>query len=179
MTKKSTTDPQNELLAEVDKNNQVIGSISRKIAHNSPNKIYRTVAIFVKNDKGEYLWQKRSSTKDLYPNCWDFSVGGHVNYGKSYLETAVKELEEELGIIASAKELRFIGELLVKLPTSNEFFHVFEYNFKPSDKINLMENEVSETMWMSIEQVKKSMQQQKLKWYPRPLQVTKAFKSLL
>ncbi|MBU2592613.1 MAG: NUDIX domain-containing protein [Patescibacteria group bacterium] len=169
-----TTDPQEELLTEVNSNNEVIGSISREVAHNSPDKIYRTIFVVVKDKTNKILLQKRSSTKDLYPDCWDLSVGGHVNYGKSYLETAVKELEEELGIVTPAKELKFVGEVLVKLPTSNEFFHVFEYKLKPKDNIKLETNEVSKTIWMSIGQVKKTMQQQKLKWYARPLQVIKA-----
>jgi isopentenyldiphosphate isomerase len=174
MSNKKTTDPQSELLTKVDKNNKVIGSIPRGVAHKSPDIIYRTIFVVVKNDKDKVLLQKRSSTKDLYPDCWDLSVGGHVNFGKSYIETAVQELKEELGIKASAKELNFIGEVLVKLPASNEFFHVFEYTLKPTDKIQLEADEVSDTKWMSINEIKESMQQQKLKWYPRPKQVIKA-----
>jgi len=174
MSNKKTTDPQSELLTKVDKNNMVIGSIPRGVAHKSPDIIYRTIFVVVKNDKDKVLLQKRSSTKDLYPDCWDLSVGGHVNFGKSYIETAVQELKEELGIKASAKELNFIGEVLVKLPASNEFFHVFEYTLKPTDKIQLEADEVSNTKWMSINEIKESMQQQKLKWYPRPTQVIKA-----
>lgn len=171
---KITTDPQNELLTEVDSSNKVIGSIPRGVAHKSPDKIYRTIFVIVKDKNGKILLQKRSSTKDLYPDCWDLSVGGHVNYGKNYLETAVKELREELGITTSTKELKFIGEVLVKLPVSNEFFHVFEYSLKPNDSIKKGAKEVADTRWMSMEQIKESMQQKKLKWYPRPIQVIKA-----
>ena len=174
MSTKSTTDSQDELLTEVNSKNEVIGPISRGVAHNNPDKFYRTIFIIVKDKDNKILLQRRSSTKDLYPDCWDLSVGGHVNYGKSYLEVAVEELKEELGIIAITKELKFIGEVLVKLPTSNEFFHVFEYKFKPDDRVNMAKDEVSKTMWMSINQVKESMQQRKLKWYARPLQVIKA-----
>jgi len=174
MNTTQTTDPQDELLTEVDIKNNVIGSIPRGIAHNSPNKIYRTIYVIAKDKDGRVLLQKRSSTKDLYPNCWDLSVGGHVNYGKSYIETAVKELDEELGVKTSAKELKFIGEVLVKLPTSSEFFNVFEYNIKPTDQIKLENNEVNSMMWMSIEEIKDSMRQHKLNWYPRPLQTISA-----
>ena len=174
MTYIPTTDPQEELLTKVDSNNKVTGSIPRGLAHKSPDTIYRTIFVVVKDNRGKILLQKRSSSKDLYPDCWDLSVGGHVNYGKSYVETAVKELEEELSIKTNAKELNFIGEVLVKLPSSNEFFNVFEYSLKATDKIRLEANEVSNTKWMSIEEVKASIQQQKLKWYPRPVQVIEA-----
>ena len=35
---------------------------------------------------------------ELFPNCYDFSVGGHVNSGENYEEAAYRELKEELGI---------------------------------------------------------------------------------
>lgn len=174
MTTQTTTDPQEELLTEVDKNNHVIGSIPRGLAHKSPDTIYRTIFVVVINEEGKILLQKRSSSKDLYPDCWDLSVGGHVDYGQSYEQTAVKELSEELGIEASANELKFVGEVLVKLPSSNEFFHVFEYYLKSTDNINLSTDEVASTKWMPMADVKKSIQQQKWKWYPRPVQVVEA-----
>ena len=174
MSNKPTTDPQDELLTQVDSKNKVIGPIPRGIAHKSPDIFYRTIFVVIKDNKEKILIQKRSSTKDLYPDCWDLSVGGHVNYGRDYAETAVEELKEELGIITPAEELILIGEVLVKLPSSNEFFHVFEYRLKPTDKIELEAEEVSSTVWMSTKEVKESMQQQKLKWYPRPEQVFKA-----
>ncbi len=172
MTK--TTDPQEELLTEVDKDNHILGSISRKVAHKSPDKIYRTIFILVKNNKGKILFQKRSATKDLYPNCWDLSVGGHVNFGKSYNKTAVRELGEELGISAQEEELKFVGQVLVKLPESNEFFHVFEYILKKDDQINTAKDEISETKWMTIDEVKESMKEKTLKWYERPIQIIEA-----
>ena len=165
---------QSELLTEVDKNNKVIGSISRGVAHNSPDKIYRTIFVVVKDKDKKILLQKRSSTKDLYPECWDLSVCGHVAYGKSYLETAVKELAEELGIVASKNDLKLIGEVLVNLPKSNEFFQVFEYCLKSSDTIKIKIDEVDKTTWMSIDQIKESMKKEQNKWYPRPLQVVAA-----
>lgn len=174
MNSRQTTDPQNELLTEVDDNNKVIGSIPRGIAHNSPKKFYRTIYIIATDNKDRILLQKRSSTKDLYPDCWDLSVGGHVNYGKSYIETAIIELAEELGIKSTAKELKFIGEVLVKLPTSSEYFNVFEYKIKPTDQIKTNTKEVGSVMWMTMDEIKKSMRQHKLNWYARPLQIIEA-----
>lgn len=169
-----TTDPQNELLIQVDEHNKVIGGISRGVAHSTPGIYYRTIFILVKNDKNEILIQKRSPFKDLYPNCWDLSVGGHVNFDKSYVETAVRELKEELGIEASEKDFILKGEVLVKLPKSNEFFNVFEYPLKLGQKIIVEEKEISNIAWMTIEDIRKSMSDKSLQWYSRPEQVVSA-----
>jgi isopentenyldiphosphate isomerase len=169
-----TTDPQGELLIQVDKNNNNIGSIERGAAHKTPGIYYRTLYVLIRNKQGKILLQKRSPTKDLYPNCWDLSVGGHVNWGQSYKEAAQKEIKEEVGVNTNLKDLVFKGEVLVRLPNSNEFFHVFEYTLKSNDVIVLAKDEISKIKWMTIKDIKESMKRDSLHWYERPLQVVSA-----
>ncbi len=169
-----TTDQQSELLTQVDEHNNVIGGVARGVAHNTQGIYYRTIFVLVKNSKNEFLLQKRSTTKDLYPDCWDLSVGGHVAYGDSYETTAARELGEELGIVVSENDLVYKGEVLVALPVSNEYFHVFEYNLKDSDVIRAAGDEVAETKWMIMAEIKQSITDKSLAWYPRPTQVIEA-----
>lgn len=166
-----TTDLQNELLTQVDKENIVIGPIPRGVAHTLKDAYYRTIYVLVKNEEDEILLQKRSATKDLYPNCWDLSVGGHVVYGDSYDETALRELREELGITAKLKDTIKKGEVLVSLPNSNEYFYVYEYRLKASDEIQLASVEIAEVKWLGIDKIKMEMKDKNLLWYPRPIQV--------
>jgi isopentenyl-diphosphate Delta-isomerase len=168
------TDKQEELLTQVDMNNVVLGSIPRGIAHNTADIFYRTIYIIVKDDQDRILLQQRSATKDLYPNCWDLSVGGHVNFGKSYIETAKIELQEELGIVADEAELKFLGEVLVKQPQNGEFFYVYEYKLKASDDIKLQSDEVTNIKWITFSELKLSMKDNPSLWYTRPLQVVEA-----
>lgn len=53
------------------------------------------------SDSWEVLLQKRSEHKDSYPGCYDISAAGHVAAGEEYLPTAIRELNEELGIEAT------------------------------------------------------------------------------
>ncbi len=165
-----TTDPQGEMLIQVDEHNNVIGSISRGEAHEKPGVFYRTIYVLVKDENDKVLIQQRSATKDLYPNCWDISVGGHVNFGKTYEETAVRELDEELGLELKEEDLIKKGEVLVKPSNSGEFFNVFEYKLKPGQTVEASEEEVKNTRWMSIGEIKKSMKNGDLRWYERPIQ---------
>lgn len=53
--------------------------------------------------EGEKLWillQKRSEEKDSYPGCFDVSAAGHLDPGESFLDGALRELGEELGLNA-------------------------------------------------------------------------------
>ncbi len=165
-----TTDPQAELLTEVDAHNQVIGPIARGLAHTS-GKYYRTIFILVKNEAGQILFQQRSATTALYPNCSDLSVGGHVNYGESYLAAATRELFEELGITTDPADLHFLQEVLVTLPSSHEYFYVYEYHLKPTDELKLDPYEVADSRWLTVAKAKESMLNSPADWYPRPVQV--------
>lgn len=91
----------------VDENDNIIGKDTRENIHKK-GLLHREVHVWIYNKKGEILFQKRAEDKDLYPGLLDVSVGGHVEIGDDYLKTAIKELEEETGIKAEAKDLVYI-----------------------------------------------------------------------
>src|SRR6185312_5213221 len=75
----------------VNDNDEVIGTMSRSEAH-ANGRPHRIAIVYVENDRGEFLVQVRVG------GTLDHSVGGHVDPGESYEATAIRELEEELGI---------------------------------------------------------------------------------
>jgi isopentenyldiphosphate isomerase len=52
--------------------------------------------------------QRRSPDKDTWPGRFDATVGGHYRAGETLAET-VREVEEEIGIIPTLKDLRPLG----------------------------------------------------------------------
>ncbi|MCA9041795.1 MAG: NUDIX domain-containing protein [Planctomycetaceae bacterium] len=86
-----------EIFDIVNERDEVIGQAPRSQVH-AKKLLHRAVHIFVFNTAGELLMQKRSATKDEYPNCYTSSASGHVSAGETYDETAPRELEEELGL---------------------------------------------------------------------------------
>jgi 16S rRNA (adenine1518-N6/adenine1519-N6)-dimethyltransferase len=83
----------------VDENDRVVAEASRSEVHGD-NLRHRAVHLFVFNRLGELFLQKRSRWKDRHPLLWDSSAAGHVEAGEDYDETAVRELQEELGVSA-------------------------------------------------------------------------------
>ena len=59
---------------------------------------YRVTYILVFNSTGDVLVQKRTASKDWCPGLFDFAAGGIVQFDESYVLSARRELEEELGI---------------------------------------------------------------------------------
>jgi len=97
-----------ELFQVVDENDQATGAAPRGEVHGN-NLRHRAVHVFIFNSPGELFLQKRSRWKDRHPLLWDSSAAGHVDAGENYDETAVRELQEELGVTAALTRLVKLG----------------------------------------------------------------------
>ncbi|MDD9867991.1 MAG: NUDIX domain-containing protein [Candidatus Campbellbacteria bacterium] len=97
----------NEMLEVVNEQDEVIGLENRTKIHKE-GLLHREVHIWFFTPRGEIIFQHRAKNKDTYPDRLDASVGGHVEPGMSYEETAVKECREETGIDIDSSELIFL-----------------------------------------------------------------------
>jgi isopentenyl-diphosphate delta-isomerase len=100
-----------EMLDIVDKNDNVIGIIGRDdyyAADLKPEGYLRAADMFLVNDAGEFWVPKRTSSKKSFPNCLDFSVGGHVSSGEDYFTTILREAEEEINVKLKSKDVVLI-----------------------------------------------------------------------
>ena len=136
------------------------------------------------NDKSGYdlLLQKRSQCKDSNPGCYDISSAGHVAAGDDYLPSAVRELEEELGIKTSEDKLHFVGfhqggfeDVFHGKPFKDyeiSAVYVYEEPVKTEELI-LQKSEVEEVIWMDLEECRKKILSRELKncIYPDELEL--------
>lgn len=132
----------------------------REVAHRDGS-LHPTAHIWIvrENDKSGYdvLLQKRSACKDSNPGCYDISSAGHVSAGQGYLESAVRELHEELGIAAALQQLHFVGfhqdgyeaQFHGRPFKDRERSAVYVYK-EPVDAeaLSLQESEVESVRWM-------------------------------
>ena len=128
-----------------DKNGHPTGVIKERSLFHSDGDMQGTSHVWIVkiNEKGSYdlLLQKRSENKDAFPGCYDISSAGHLPAGQDYLTSALRELEEELGIKAEPEQLHFMGlhegkyeEIFYGKPFKNhEISHVYLY----SEPINI------------------------------------------
>lgn len=85
-----------DLVDVVDKDDKVIGRISKEQAH-LKGALHRTVIGQVFNSKGQWLLVKQSPTRQD-PLKFVSPVGGHVLAGESEDRAIIRESQEELGI---------------------------------------------------------------------------------
>ena len=72
---------------------------------------HRAAHIWIVTSDGRIVLQKRSLRKENNPGLWDVSAAGHVSAGESVIDSAAREVEEELGLHIDASELRHIGTM--------------------------------------------------------------------
>lgn len=124
---------------------------------------HRTAHVWVVRRVGgrwQVLLQKRSEDKDSFPGKYDTSSAGHIPAGDAPLDSALRELAEELGICAAPEQLRFAGNFDIRYEKTfhgrafrdNEFAHVFVY-MEPVDisALTLQADEVSRVDWFDLE----------------------------
>lgn len=61
-------------------------------------------------DRKLVRFQQRKLSKDTNPGCYDITAAGHLSAGET-VRDAVREIEEELGVIARFEELIPLGQM--------------------------------------------------------------------
>lgn len=95
-------------LEVIDEEGTVIGRELRTIVHRM-GLPHREVHVWFMTSTGQIFLQRRSSSKDTFPLLLDATVGGHVEEGASFIETALVEVHEETGVRLSVSDLVHIA----------------------------------------------------------------------
>lgn len=119
---------------------------------------HKSVHIWIVNDKGEVLLQKRSPNKDSHPNMWDISSAGHLVAGDDSLSGALREIKEELGVEVLPERLSLIGTRkkagkYTQTFINNEFSDVYLLRWSlPLNQLYIQEEEVSAVKYVSLDE---------------------------
>ncbi len=99
-----------EQLEIINENDEVIGLESRKVIHQK-GLLHREIHIWFMTPNREIIFQHRAKDKDTYPDKLDATVGGHVDPGMTYDETAMKEGKEETGLELDPLKLKIVKKM--------------------------------------------------------------------
>lgn len=152
---------QMEMFDVIDMDGNKTGNIKERGVVHREGALHATSHIWIarENEKSGYdiLLQKRSACKDSHPGCYDISSAGHIGAGDDALNSALRELEEELGIKAEPHQLiefgvqykNYEGEFYGKPFRDNQRSILYLYK-EPIDIENLIlqESEIESVIWM-------------------------------
>ena len=144
-----------------DENNNPLKNSKEKTQAHEEGDFHRTTHIWIINDNKELLLQKRSANKKSHPNCWDISGAGHIKAGESIINGAIRELKEELGVVATEEDFEYIATIKsTKNPKNMEFQYVYLLKCnKAIEEYTFEDDEVSEVKYIFYKDLEKIVEQ--------------------
>lgn len=144
------------LIMVVDENDNPIGAKPKQEIWQKGLR-HRIARIMVEDEEGNILLQKRADTLQLYPGRWDDSAAGHVDENEEYLEAALREAHEEIGL--ENVELQEIGtyqnSITFEWRQMNRFNKVYKVVIdREKAEFTTNPDEVSELKWFTLDEVK-------------------------
>lgn len=93
-----STDAEDLIL--VDGQDRELGVLDKAACHDGKGVLHRAFSVFLFNDRGEVLIQKRAAGKRLWPSYWSNSCCSHPRRGEALEQAVQRRLGEELGLAA-------------------------------------------------------------------------------
>ena len=89
---------ESEQLILVDAHDNETGFLSKAECHDGEGMLHRAFSVFLFNDAGELLLQRRADSKRLWPGYWSNSICSHPRRGESMDVATRRRLRDELNI---------------------------------------------------------------------------------
>ena len=164
MHEQITHSTKHELLDVVDDFGDPTGqSLEKQYIHDN-GILHRDVHVWITNGQ-DFLQQQRNFNKSIMPGAWDITVGGHVGVGESFLEAAIQETSEELGLDFATERFVRIGRVAAQLSfpgwqhthnTVGDNFVIYEPGLRLTD-VKLQESEVCDARWYPLDQLEQDL----------------------
>jgi len=131
----------------VDSKDQAVGTMEKLEAHRI-GALHRAFSIFIFNQEGEMLLQKRALTKYHSPRLWTNACCSHPKPDELLIDAANRRLQEELNMVTDLSE---VFDFTYHATFDNglieyEFDHVFFGQCSETPSFNL--EEVMELKWI-------------------------------
>lgn len=151
-----------EYLDIVDEDGNPTGAtVARSVAHRDGIRHRTSHVWLLRKREGivEVLLQRRSPQKDSFPDCYDISSAGHIPAGADFVSSALRELQEELGVTATPEALHLCGTRRFYLDMvfygkpfrDNQVSNIYCLWYDaPEDSFMLQASEVAAVRWMGL-----------------------------
>lgn len=116
-----------EELILVDRDDNEIAYRSKADCHDGDGLLHRAFSLFLFDDAGELLLQRRAAGKRLWPGFWSNSCCSHPRRGEDLAVATARRLSDELNISASLEHVyHFCYQAgFGSAGSENELCHVF------------------------------------------------------
>ncbi|WP_149303356.1 NUDIX hydrolase [Pareuzebyella sediminis] len=145
-----------ELVDILDANGNFTGKTAMKSEAHRKGWFHPTIHVWFYTKNGKILIQQRAKNKDTHPLLWDVSVAGHIGAGESIENSALREIQEEIGLTVSPQMLEKIGKFKSEHThhadlIDREYHHTFLCELEvPISQLQKQESEVEKLALISL-----------------------------
>ena len=150
INKLNTTKRKKELVPVLNDQLQIINVTPRDEVHNGSKILHPVVHLYVFNNEGKLLLQKRSSDKLIQPGKWDASVGGHISYNEKPEGALFREAKEEIGLKKFKPEL--VHHYIWESEIERELVFIFITSILDQNQLRLSK-EITELRWWTKREI--------------------------
>ena len=118
-----------ELVELVDRSGLAIGTAAKLAAHQPPGRLHRAVSVFLLDDGGRLLLQRRAPGKYHSGGLWSNTCCSHPRPGEDPGRAAARRVQQELGVAAEAMAAAGTVTYRVTDPVSGLVEHEFNHLF--------------------------------------------------
>ena len=145
-----------EELILVDEHDNEIGHLAKADAHDGGGVLHRAFSVFLFDDTGRLLLQRRAAGKRLWPGYWSNTCCSHPRRGESLRVATARRLAEELNVEA---RLEFVYKFCYRAGygesgSENELCHVYLGRAPANVRANA--NEISEVRYLGAAELEQA-----------------------
>lgn len=150
-----------EQVVLVDAEDREVGAMDKQAAHLDGGRLHRAFSVFVFDESGRLMLQKRASGKYHFGGLWTNTCCSHPRPGEEPVDGARRRLREEMGIDIP---LKAHGWFVYKAHdeasglTEHELDHVFVGHFSGEPALN--EDEAEDWRWIELSALRASLERE-------------------
>lgn len=141
-----------EIVDLYDEFGAVVGEATRSLVR-AQNLRHGATAVLVRDALGRVYVHRRTTTKDVYPGLLDFAAGGVLRAGENPHDGALREVQEELGVVGAA--LTTVGPADYTDEVSRH--RAFRYTVTFDGPIRWQPEEVSWGTWLTVAALRRAI----------------------
>lgn len=131
--------------------------LNKQVKRGTPlnkDEYFMIVHVWIENNQGQFLIQKRAKKSDPNPFQWATTTGSALA-GEKAIDTAIRETKEELGLMLNKQTLKQLGIITSTRAKYQTITHVFHTKLQVSlDELRLDKDEVLDVTWATLSEIK-------------------------
>jgi isopentenyldiphosphate isomerase len=132
-----------------DRDGNITGKVKSRDDVFLDGEFHLASSLWIINNEGKALIQKRAMTKRINPGMWNIT-GGSANAGERSKDACIREVLEEIGLVVQLADMTLISRSFGKECIFDDYIVFCDF---PLSDLTLQVNEVIDVKWVTFDEI--------------------------